>query len=726
MLIKTSGWMKSVAAIGTLVLAASAQAQEPAAKATLAIRAFEATPAVDAAASAAGTLNSLNQILQGAESQMENSIQQTRKFQIVARGDLKTILKEQDLADSGLVNRLDPNTARSLNLAGARYVAVLSVDGFQDITDRTVFEDQLGETRAERRSIQLSGVVKVFDTTSGTMLTSTAMKIDRNQLDKIIPGVERDGRKTEALLATVSAELARQTALSITDSVYPAKVLAISFGTITFNRTAATGVKVGQVWEVMATGEQLVDPDTGEVLGREEVSIGWSRVTEAGERFSKAQTLEDRGIAKGAIMRLRPDGLPAGVGAGPAGSTSGSAGSGGSGGTGGSGAAGTLNGGARVAPPGNPIQLADNSAPTAAAPAAPAKPLKLAIFVQNVSPDVPADSTGILESDLVACLTSPQVSVLSRSDIINGVARFAGRSGNTGGGDPDSAVVERALSDQASAKNLAAILGADGFIVATINKYTKGTRTFKDPSLGVESRINEFNLGLALRVVDGRSGGSLLGDLVTASTSLRQTAELDQQLDPMGDLLLQAARSVCSRSLPKLSTLRMPEREDQGTSSITVNLVASGLEIPDISEQADGQLVVGSVMLPLQPSGANVLVDGILAGTLPGTLSVSPGIHRLRIEHPMFEPIEQVMNVTGNGQEFTFAMTLSDSGRAAWAKNIAIIEAMKDGEVLRQAQITMVKAFAEFLSNSRINLDTSEVRNLNLGGESYWWQLLGE
>ncbi|MDG2030331.1 MAG: CsgG/HfaB family protein [Phycisphaerales bacterium] len=722
MLIKTSGWINAVVVIGTLALAVSARAQDAASKATLAIRAFEATPAVESASVAAGTRNSLDQILQGAESQMENSIQQTRKFQIVARGDLKTILKEQDLADSGLVNRLDPNTAKSLNLAGARYVAVLSIDGFQDITDRTVFEDQLGETRAERRSIQLSGVVKVFDTTSGTMLASTALKIDRNQLDKIIPGVERDGRKTEALLATVSSELARQTALSITDSVYPAKVLAISFGTITFNRTAATGVKVGQIWEVMAAGEQLVDPDTGEVLGQEEISIGWGRVTEAGERFSKAQTFDDRGIAKGAIMRLRPDGLPAGVGTAPAGSTNSSAGSVGSGG---SQAGGTLNGGARVAPPGKAIQLADNSAPTAATDA-PAKPLKLAIFVKNVSPDVPADSTGILESDLVACLTSPQVSVLSRSDIINGVARFAGRSGNTGGGDPDSAVVERALSDQASAKNLAAILGADGFIVATINKYTKGTRTFKDPSLGVESRINEFNLGLALRVVDGRSGGSLLGDLVTASTSLRQTAELDQQLDPMGDLLLQAARSVCSRSLPKLSTLRMPEREDQGATSITVNLVASGLEIPNISEQSDGQLVVGSLMLPLQPSGANVLVDGILAGTLPGALSVSPGIHRLRIEHPMFEPIEQVMNVTGNGQEFTFAMTLSDSGRAAWAKNIAIIEAMKNGEVLRQAQITMVKAFAEFLSNSRINLDTSEVRNLNLGGESYWWQLLGE
>ena len=106
MLIRTSGWLKGAAAIGTFLLAGSVQAQEPASKATLAIRAFEATPAVETAARAAGTGNALEQILQGAEGQMENAVQQTRKFQIVARGDLKTILKEQDLADSGLVNRL--------------------------------------------------------------------------------------------------------------------------------------------------------------------------------------------------------------------------------------------------------------------------------------------------------------------------------------------------------------------------------------------------------------------------------------------------------------------------------------------------------------------------------------------------------------------------------------------------------------------------------------------
>lgn len=720
--IRTSRRPALPATLALLLLGAVAGAQDTSSPATLAIRGFEATPAVAEAARQAGTGNALAQILQGAEGQMETAVQQTRKFRIVARGDLRTILKEQDLADSGLVDRLDPNTARSLNLAGARYVAVLSVDGFQDITDRTVFEDQLGETRAERRSIQLSGVVKVFDTTSGTMLAATGLKIDRNQLDKIIPGVERDGRKTEALLATVSTELARQASLSMTDAVFPAKVLANSYGTITFNRSRATGVEVGQVWEVMATGERLVDPDTGEFLGQEEISIGWSRVTEAGERFSKAAVLEDRGIAKGAIMRLRPAGLPQGM-------VPGSGGAGGlGGGTSGGGAAaptggnGSLQGAARVAPPGERITLEEDRAPV---PASPTKPLRLAIFVKNVAPDVPDSSTGILESDLVSCLTAPGVSIISRSDVINGVARFAGRSGNAGGGEPDSEIVERALSDQASAKNLAAILGADGFIVATINKYTQGTRSFDDPSLGVKSEVDEFDLGLALRVVDGRTGGSVLGDLVTASVTLRSTPELRQQTDPLDDLLMRAALSVRSRAMPKLATLRLPAEAPVAADTVRIALVTSGLRIPDIREQPDGRLVVGEAMLPLQPDGASVLVDGVLAGTLPGELAMTPGLHRLRVEHPLFEPFEQVVNVTGSGQSFTIAMTLSEAGRAAWAKNIEIIEAMKNGEVLRQSQIEMVEAFARFLANSRINLDTSAVRELDLGGESYWWQLLG-
>jgi hypothetical protein len=209
-------------------------------KATMAVRGFQATPAVEAAAAASGTLNALNQIMQGAQSQLENAIQTGGKFDIVARADLASILKEQDLAASGLVDTLSPGAARSLQLAGARYLAILNVDGFQDVTDTTVLQKQLGATRAERRTIQLSGVVKVFDTTSGKIIASIALKMNQSQLDEVMPGVERDGRKTQALLAEVATKLGRDSSLSITDSVFPAKVVAYTVGQITFNRVKSS------------------------------------------------------------------------------------------------------------------------------------------------------------------------------------------------------------------------------------------------------------------------------------------------------------------------------------------------------------------------------------------------------------------------------------------------------------------------------------------------------
>ena len=51
---------------------------------------------------------------------------------------------------------------------------------------------------------------------------------------------------------------------------------------------------------------------------------------------------------------------------------------------------------------------------------------------------------------------------------------------------------------------------------------------------------------------------------------------------------------------------------------------------------------------------------------------------------------------------------------------------LKDGEVLRESQLTAIRAFAEFLRNSNVRIDTSQVRNLNVGGRSIWAQLLGE
>ncbi|MED5506945.1 MAG: PEGA domain-containing protein, partial [Planctomycetota bacterium] len=351
-----------------------------------------------------------------------------------------------------------------------------------------------------------------------------------------------------------------------------------------------------------------------------------------------------------------------------------------------------------------------------------------AIFTRLLASDLPASSTARLEEEITACLSGQGVSVVSRADLINGVARFAGDGPNTGSPESQSQVVEQALSEQASAVRLAELLGADTILVASITNYTIDDRAFDDPSLGVRSNVRTYTLGVTLRVVDGATGGSIYGGSADASESIRRTSELTQDVDPIDDLLQEASRNVCRRSGDAIRALPAPTVVDAGDVEVSIALVASGLEVPDIVADPDGRFTVASARLPISLVGARVLVDGVLAGTAPGNLGISSGLHRLTIEHPLFTPLQQVVNVRPglDGQQLRFAMNLSESGRRQWVQNIEVLEALKDGEVLRESQLTAVRAFAEFLRNSNVRIDTSQVRNLNVGGRSIWAQLLGE
>jgi len=684
-------------------------------KSTMAVRSFQATPAVREAASASGTLNALDQILQASQAQLESAVQAGGKFDIVARQDLGSILQEQDLSDSGLVDTLSPGAARSLMLAGARYLAVLTIDGFQDVTDTTVLQKQLGPTRAERRTVQVSGVVKVFDTTSGKMLTATPLKVDRSQLDEIIPGVERIGRKTQALLATVATTLASDSSLSITDSVFPPKVIAYTAGQITFNRVKASGVSTGQIWEVLVAGQELLDPDTGESLGSEQLSVGWARVIDAGDRFSRAQAILDNGITKGSIMRLRPGGLPAGID--PSSTPSGSDSF-------------TNSSGSGVgAESGGKVVLPDASGQIAASMDG-LRGKTLAIFTRTLSPKLPPNGTAVLESSVSACLAGAGASVISRSDVINGVARFSGDDANSGGAGMESRAVERALSNQSSALRLAQLLGADGIIVVTMVRYNEKRRTFKSDELGIDSTtVSTYTLGTTYQILSGDNGASVFGGAADAEVRLKESADLTERTDPTDELLAESSRKLCAEIIRNATAMgSVVAAESSGRSGVKLELIASGLEIPDIVVTDDGEKMVGTTRLPLSPVGARIYVDGVLTGAAPSTLSLSKGVHRLRIEHPLFNSLEEIVNVRGGDdvQDFTFAMVLSPEGRQQWERNVEVLESLRDGEVLREATLIRVRAFAEFLRNSQVDINTSEVRNLNLGGRTFWGQVLGE
>jgi curli biogenesis system outer membrane secretion channel CsgG len=692
-----------------------ASAQAPAEKPRLAIRAIAATTAVQAQAKSEGTENALAQIEQGADPQLMDAIQATRRFDLVARSDMPSVMKEQDLTQSGNVNVMDPQAARAFQLAGARYVATVTIGNFQDITERTELLNQFGTSKAERRTIDLQATVKIFDTTTGTLFRSTTVTISEAATNEIMPGVEQKGSKTNVVLGATAGRLAREAAASIADSISPARVVGYTMGKITFNRSADQGVAAGQVYEVFSMGEAMVDPDTGEQLGAEEVSVGWARVLDAGSRVSTAQAIEDRGIDRGSVLRLRPGGLPAGVN--PDGKATGSA----------PGATGTAPApGTAAAPAGNAPAGAAGAGGTAApagSAAAPARPLRLAIFVKQRPGCIPEDKVPIFEDLVTAAVSGPSTEIIRREDVVNAVNRFARSGANAGTSGPDAETVDRLLSDRTSASQLAAQMGADLVLTASISQLQKARRRLADASTGTATDVEQWTLIATYGVLDGVTGASRTAGTVQADFANRSTPELNVEVDALDQVLRDAAVRIGPPVRAAIESGRVAATAAAAEVQVRFNAVLADLSVPDVRVDASGQYSVGANNYQLSPMDVQVIVDGIAIGNAPGSYALRPGLHRARFQRPGLEPVEMMINAR-EGLAVSVPMQLSPEGRTNWQRDAAFFNDLKNGAVLRDAELIKVRAIADFLKQSSVKIDTSNVQNLNVGGESLWWQLI--
>lgn len=719
--------------VGTgLLMAATASvarstAQSPptaavAEKPRLAIRAIAATPAVTAQAKLDGTDNALMQIEQGADVQLLSAIEATRRFEIVARADLPSIIKEQDLTQSGNVNVLDPQAARAFQLAGARYVATLTIGNYQEVVERTDLLNQFGTSKAERRTINLQAVLKIFDSTTGSLFRSTQVTLSESAVNEIMPGVEQKGVKTNVVLGAVAKKLASDVANAIADSLAPARVIGYTLGQITFNRSAESGVSTGQIYEVFVPGSAMIDPDTGEQLGAEEVHVGWARVTDAGARFSTAQAIEDRGIDRGAMLRLRTQGLPAGVD--PNAKATGSS-------------ATTPGAASTPVSPSAPASIPVTNAPTTNPPAtnAPATdpaaiastasaPIRMAIFVKQRPVSVAPEKVSVFEDLVSADATGPGVQIIRREDLVNAVNRIAPAGPNAGTDLLGSEAVDRLLSNQTSAVQLAAQMKADVILTASITALQRFKRRLDDPSTGTHTDVDQWTLVTTYGLIDGVTGASLAAGTVQSDYAKRDTPELKVEVDAIDVLLRDAASRIGAAVRATVADTRTRLAAAPAADvMVKFSAVLADLSIPDVRTNEAGEYVVAANNYNLQPMNVMVKIDGVAMGAAPGAFPLRPGLHRARFERPGLEPMEMMVNAR-EGLEISVPLQFTPEGRANWQRDAVFFNDLKNGAVMRDAELIKVRAVADFLRQSNIRLDTTNVQNLNLGGQSIWWQLL--
>ena len=291
-------YISTFALVGTLLLPVIVSAQE---KATLAVSSIKPTPSL-AASIKPDKKPSLDRIVESLDSQLIDRINATRKFDVVGRSDLSDIIKEQDLGASGNVDA--KTAAKAGKLTGAKYLLVTTVDDFQDYVEKATFE---GTGRsATKRVFRLSVVGKIYDSSTGKLLESANFQTGNDafkQIQEERSYTVKDGELSDEMMVAVSRDLAQRIANRVADVIFPAKVLVKRDNEVTINRGEGGGVAVGDTFNVFALGEELIDPDTKESLGREEAKVGRVKITQVNPKTSTAQILEDTGIDKGAILR---------------------------------------------------------------------------------------------------------------------------------------------------------------------------------------------------------------------------------------------------------------------------------------------------------------------------------------------------------------------------------------------------------------------------------------
>ena len=285
--------------LAAALLPALASAQEG--KATIAVSSIKATPSLDASVKPDKKLE-LGRIIESLNSQLTDRINATRKFDVVGRSDLGDLLKEQDLGASGNVEAR--TAAKAGKLAGATFLLVTTVDDFQDYVETATFE---GTGRSStRRVFRLSVVGKLYDSSTGKLIESANLQTGNDAFKDISENRSystKDGNLTDEMMVAVARNLAQKIATHFAEVIFPAKVLTRRDKEVTLNRGEGGGVAVGDKFNVFALGQELIDPDTKESLGREEVKVGTIKITQVNPKTSTGEILDDAGIDQGAILR---------------------------------------------------------------------------------------------------------------------------------------------------------------------------------------------------------------------------------------------------------------------------------------------------------------------------------------------------------------------------------------------------------------------------------------
>jgi len=235
----------------------------------------------------------------------ETQLVKTGKFIVIERKRIEEVLKEQGLGLSGAV---DASTAVKV---GKILGVELILTG--DITQLGVRESGGGSSMfgGSKRTLEGALDVRLISTeTAQIVFAEVAQNQDSSfkiRAFGVGGGVDFDETAIDKVFRPAVTELANKMAGEAANIVSTqrgggglvAKIANVVGASIYINKGAGEGVKVGDVFEIFRTGQEIRDPDTGAVLDVEQTLIGRIIITEVKEKVAIGRAQSGAGFQSG-------------------------------------------------------------------------------------------------------------------------------------------------------------------------------------------------------------------------------------------------------------------------------------------------------------------------------------------------------------------------------------------------------------------------------------------
>ena len=223
---------------------------------------------------------------------LENALQKTNKFTIMERSRLDSLLQERGLSAAGITDGISDYSGFS----GVDYLVYGSVSNVT-VANKNVLI-------AANCEASMSMNIRVVDVATGEIRMSESVQVEDVVNTVLDANVNACSGISLSSINILGEDVSDGIANKLTMSIFPIKVANVNGSQVYLNYGENT-ISVNQILTIKSVGGGFVDPDTGELLGAEEVTTAVILASDVRSKFTIGEVVaRNADIAVGDIAYI--------------------------------------------------------------------------------------------------------------------------------------------------------------------------------------------------------------------------------------------------------------------------------------------------------------------------------------------------------------------------------------------------------------------------------------